>query len=337
MTSPTQRARPPGIEALAPTADAALPRRRLRTLIVPVVLFITLASVPLVTRFGPQTYLLSLFERIAILGLATLSLDIVIGFGGLMSFGHAAFLGIGVYSVGILARAGINDILLQAATAASAAALFALATGAIALRTRGVYFIMITLAFNQMLFFLATSLSAYGGDDGMTLESRSTLFGHAVFTSETVFYCACLLVLGLAYVGARFVVASRFGRVLRATRENAVRVQAVGLEPRPFLLTAYVGAGVATGIAGVLLANANAFISPASMSWQRSGDLIFMSVLGGLGTLHGPILGAAIFVLAQEYLSGLTEHWAVLFGPALILSVLFLRGGITPFIEGRRS
>jgi branched-chain amino acid transport system permease protein len=292
--------------------------------------------VPLAARYGPETYILSLFDRVVILGLAALSLDLIIGFGGLVSFGHAAFIGIGVYSVGILAKAGVTDLPIQAATAACVALLYAAATGAIAMRTRGVYFIMITLAFNQMLFFLATSLSAYGGDDGFTLDTRSTLFGQAAFTGERAFYYLCLAALLAAYLLCRRVVAARFGRVLRAARENAVRVQAVGLEPFRFLLTAYVGAGVLAALAGVLLANASAFISPASMSWQRSGDLIFMVVLGGLGTLHGPLIGAAIFILAQELFAGLTEHWAIIFGPALILTVLFLRGGIAPHL-GRRG
>lgn len=309
---------------------------RWRPLVVPIALFAGLAATPLLATFGPESFVLALVTRTMILALAALSLDLLIGYGGLVSFGHAAFVGIGAYGVGILSRHGIGDLFVQAAVAAGAAAAFALVTGAISLRTRGVYFIMITLAFAQMLFFIATSLASYGGDDGMTLAARSTLFGAPVLKNDRTFFYAVLICLGGAYLFCRALVASRFGRVLRGARDNAVRMQAMGFSPFRFQLVAYVIAGIIAAIAGVLAANVSEFVSPAVMNWQRSGDLIFMVVLGGLGTLHGAILGAVAFMAVEELLSRITEHWHILFGPLLVLAVLFLRGGLTRRIEGRR-
>ena len=273
--------------------------------------------------------------RVVILGLAAMSLDLLIGYAGAVSFGHAAYLGLGAYAVGILSSHGIDDAALQLGAALAASALFALATGAIALRTQGVYFIMITLAFGQMLFFLATSLAAYGGDDGMTLSGRSRVFGAAWLKSDATLYYVALAALVACYLLVRRVVASRFGRVLRGARENPVRIEAIGFAPYRYGLVAYVLAGLIAGLAGFLLANQSEFVSPATMSWQRSGDLIFMVVLGGLGTLHGAIAGAAAFILVEEGLSHLTEHWRIVFGPLLILSVLFFRGGLAGAFRGR--
>jgi branched-chain amino acid transport system permease protein len=252
----------------------------------------------------------------------------LIGYGGMISFGHAAFVGIGAYSVAILSSHGIDDMFVQLGAAVAVSCLFALVTGAISLRTKGVYFIMITLALGQMLFFLTTSLAAYGGDDGLTLASRSLVFGSTMLRNDTVLYYVVFGFMIGAYLLLRAVVASRFGRVLRGIAENPVRMQAIAFAPYRYQLTAYVIAGVIAGVAGCLLANQAEFVSPAYSTWQRSGDLIFIIVLGGLGTLHGAILGAAIFSLLAELLSGFTEHWGMIFGPVLILVVLFARGGI---------
>ena len=298
-------------------------------------LFAALALVPLVAKLGPEGFIISLMTRVIILGLAAMSLDLLIGYGGLISFGHASFLGLGAYAVGILSSHGIDDVLIQAAVAVGASILFGLASGGIALRTQGVYFIMITLAFGQMLFFLATSLAAYGGDDGMTLSGRSRAFGIPALKSDVSLYYVSLLVLGAAYLLCRRIVASRFGRVLRGAKENPVRMEAVGFEPFRYRLVAYAIAGAIAGLAGLLLANQSEFVSPAVMSWQRSGDLIFMVVLGGLGTLHGALVGAAAFLLIEEVLSHYIEHWRIVFGPLLILAVLFARGGLVGGL-GRR-
>jgi branched-chain amino acid transport system permease protein len=303
--------------------------------LVPLLILAALVLVPFAAGFGAQGYVLSLLTRVMALAIAAMSLDLILGYGAMVSFGHAAFLGIGAYAVGILASHGIEDALVQLPVALVACALFAVVTGAISLRTKGVYFIMITLAFGQMLYFLATSLAAYGGDDGMTLASRSRVLGMATLRTDIGLYVGVLICLVGVYLLYRSIVASRFGRVLRAARENPVRLEAIGFHPYRYQLSAYVISGMTGGLAGVLLANQAEFISPAYMTWQRSGELIFMVILGGLGSLHGAILGAAAFLLLEEYLSSWTEHWKMIFGPLLILVVLFARGGIIGL--GRRG
>ncbi len=318
----------------APISAAVRPKPVLRAHLLPLGLFLAFALVPLVAHYGGEGYVLSIITRVMILGLAALSLDLILGFGALVSFGHAAFLGLGAYAVGILMAHGVEEAGPQLAVAVGGSALFALVTGAISLRTKGVYFIMITLAFGQMLYFLATSLSAYGGDDGLTLPTKSLVFGSDLLERGLVFYYLVLGCLVASYALCRSIVASRFGRVLRGTRENPVRMQAMGFDPLHYQLGAYVIAGALCGLAGFLLANQTEFVSPAYMTWQRSGELIVMVVLGGLGTLHGAIIGAAAFLILEELLSGVTEHWKMIFGPMLVLVVLFARGGLMGFLRG---
>lgn len=294
----------------------------------PVLLFSALALVPLVASLGGQTHVIGLFVRAMIFALAAIGLDLLVGYGALVSFGHAAFIGIGAYAVGILGSHGIHDILVALPVAIVAAAVFAAATGAVSLRTRGVYFIMITLAFGQMAFFTASSLAPYGGDDGLTVQTRNTLLGLAPLARDLVFYYLVFVVLLSTYAVMRFVVASRFGRVFRAAKENPVRLATLGFDVYRFQLAAYVLSGVIGALAGVLLANATDFVSPAYMSWQRSGELIIMVLLGGMGSLHGAVIGALAFLLMEEWLAGLTEHWKIIFGPLLVLVVLFARGGL---------
>lgn len=330
---------------LTQAQSAPAPSPFMRFDLVPILLFAALAAAPAFAAYsGAEGYVLSLLSRVMIFGIAAMSLDLILGYGALVSFGHAAFLGIGGYAVGMLASHGIEDALIQIPVALAASAAFALITGAISLRTKGVYFIMITLAFGQMLFFLATSLAAYGGDDGMTLASRSLVAGSSSLENDFVFYWGSLFCLLGTYGLSRAIVASRFGRVLRGTRENSVRMEAIGFQPFRYQLTAYVISGMMAGLAGCLLANQAEFVSPSFMTWQRSGELIFMVVLGGLGSLHGAILGAAAFLLLEEFLpellhsagfflssemqSRLAENWKMVFGPLLILVVLFARGGI---------
>lgn len=312
---------------LQATPARAAPRAR-RAYLLPLLLFALFALVPLAGLWGAQSFVLSIVTRIMVLALAAMSLDLLIGYGAMVSFGHAAFVGIGAYSVAILSSHGITDGFVHLGVALGVSFVFALLTGAISLRTKGVYFIMITLAFGQMLYFLGTSLAAYGGDDGLTLASRSTLFGSKALKNDVVLYYVVFAFLLGGYLLLRGIVASRFGRVLRGIRENPVRMEAIGFQPYRYQLTAYVIAGMIAAVAGCLFANQTEFVSPAFASWQRSGDLIFAIVLGGLGTLHGAIIGAAVFSLLADILSHYTEHWALLFGPILILVVLFARGGI---------
>ena len=296
-------------------------------------LFALMALLPVAILALGGSYLLSLGERVMIFAIAALSLELLIGVAGLISFGHAAFLGVGAYAAGILASHGHGTLVLALPAAIAASALFALLTGAIAVRTRGVYFIMITLAFGQMAFFVATSLSPYGGDDGLTWPTRTLVLGTRVLKSEAVFYYVCLACLAATYVLAGRLIASRFGRVLRGITDNERRMEAIGFAPYPYQLTAYTMAGAACGLAGFLLGNQVEFVSPAYMHWQRSGELIMMVLLGGSGTLYGPILGALAYLLLEESLSRLTEHWKVILGPLLVLLVLFGRGGIAGAVE----
>jgi branched-chain amino acid transport system permease protein len=184
-----------------------------------------------------------------------------------------------------------------------------------------------------MVYFLAQALSAYGGDDGLTLYEKSTLLGFNPFANRTSFYYSVLIALGAAYLLVRGLVASRFGRVLRAARENPVRVSVTGFDVTKVRLVAYVISGMLAGLSGFFLANHTEFVSPAFMSWQRSGELIFMAVLGGVGSLHGAIIGAIAYLIAEDALSHLTEHWRVIFGPMIILFVLFTRGGIVGMLR----
>jgi branched-chain amino acid transport system permease protein len=292
-----------------------------------------LAVAPLLAKLGSESYVLSLLTRAMILAIAVVSLDLLVGYGGLVSLGHAAFVGIGAYAVAILSHHGLTDVLAHLAAAVAMAALFAAATSAASLRASGVYYIMSTLAFGQMLFFFAVSLSAYGGDDGLTLPGRSLLLGLRAFANDVGFYYVVLATLLGAYALSRCIVASRFGRVLRGLRENPVRMQAIGYAPFPYQLAACLIAGAMCAVAGVLLANQTEFVSPAYMTWQRSVELLAMVLLGGLGTLHGPILGALAFLLLEEALSGLTEHWKLLFAPLLILVVLEGKGGLAGLIS----
>jgi len=301
---------------------------RARRELVPLAVLALFVIAPFVAQYGGEGYILSLLTRVMIFSIAAISLDLILGYGALVSFGHAAFLGIGAYSVGILASHGIEEAAIQLPVALGLSAAFAFMTGAISLRTKGVYFIMITLAFGQMLFFLVTSLAAYGGDDGLTLASKSHVLGFKLIEDDRAFYLFVLACLVAVYCLCRAIVASRFGRVLRGTRENPIRMEAMGFHPFRFQLAAYVISGALAGLAGFLLANQAEFVSPAYMTWQRAGELIFMVVLGGMGSLHGAVVGAAAFLLMEEYLSGWTEHWKMIFGPMLVLMVLYARGGI---------
>jgi branched-chain amino acid transport system permease protein len=307
---------------------SASPRWLSAAEIVPIVIFAGFALVPFAAAFGAQAYLLDLLTRVMIFSIAALGLDLIVGYGALVSFGHAAFVGLGAYAVGILAAHGINEALVSLPVALVAATLFALATGAVCLRTQGVYFIMITLAFGQMAYFTASSLAPYGGDDGLTIHARNAVAGFEILKSRPAFYYVVLACLLGCYLLCRAIVVSRFGRVFRGARENPTRLATIGFDVYRFQLAAYAISGALGGLAGFLLANHTEFVSPAYMSWPRSGELIIMILLGGLGRLHGAIIGAIVFLLIEEWLAGVTEHWKMIFGPFLVLVVLFARGGL---------
>lgn len=298
---------------------------------IPLAIFAALALAPFI-GFG-QSHSLTLLARAMIFAMAAISLMLLVGGAGLVSLGHAAMIGMGAYAVVVLDHARITEAWMVLPAGVLAAALFALATGAIAIRTSGVHFIMITLAFGQMAFFTTSSLAIYGGDDGYTLYGRTELFGSRLLEDRLAFHFACLLLLAGCWFLVQALLASRFGRVLRAARENETRARAVGFEPYPYRLAAYVIAGAIGGLSGVLLANATEFVAPAYLTWQRSGDLLFMVILGGVAGPHGALMGALAFVLIEEWLAKMTEHWRLIFGPLLILCVFFMRGGIAGLLR----
>ena len=315
---------------IATSAPAALPAPLWRRHAIALVIFAVLAVVPFI---WPERYVLSLVGRAMIFGIAALSLDLILGYGAMVSFGHAAFLGLGGYAVAILSTHGIDEAAISFPVAMLVGAAFALVTGAISLKTRGVYFIMITLAFGQMAFFTATSLAAYGGDDGLRMFSRSDVFGTRLLRNETSFYFVVLGVLLGVYLLLRAIVGSRFGRVLRGAKENERRMRALGFDPFRYRLVAYVIAGAICSLAGALFVNLSLFVSPSYMSWQRSGDMIAMVVAGGLGTLNGSIIGAIGVIVIEEWLAELTQHWKALFGPMVVLVAIFARGGLVKLID----
>ncbi len=291
-------------------------------------IFLVFALLPLFAWLSAQHYLLDLGGRIMVFAVAAVALDLLVGYGGLISFGHAGFIGLGAYAVGILSAEGIGDALIALPAAVAVSMLFAWLTGIVCLRTKGVYFIMITLAFGQMVYFIATSLAPYGGDNGLTIAARNTVAGWPMIKSDPAFYYFTLLCLLATYLFCRTLIVSRFGRVLRGAKENVTRMATIGFAARRFQLAAYVIAGGLGGLSGFLLANLTEFVSPEYMSWQQSGELIVMVILGGVGTLDGAIIGSAFYLLAEDWLSGTTENWQVIFGPLLVLVVLFARGGL---------
>ena len=299
--------------------------------VVSVLALLFLALVPVAAQLFGQPFWLDLFSRLMILAIAAVSLNLILGYGGMISFGHAVYIGIGAYSVGICAYYEIYSGFIQWPIALGASALFALVTGAICLRTRGVYFIMITLAFTQMVFFAFVSIEEYGGDDGLVIELRSELAGLIDMENNLVLYYVIFVALVLAIAVVHRIVNSRFGLVVRGTKSNEARMQAIGFPTFRYRLACYVIAGVICGMAGILLGNFTSFVSPDMLHWTRSGELIFMVVLGGMGSLFGPMLGAIVFLLLEEVLSSLPVigvYWQIIFGPLLILVVLFARGGI---------
>jgi branched-chain amino acid transport system permease protein len=301
-----------------------------------VALLTTLALVPVYAAFSENLFLMSFFTRILILAIAAVSLNLIMGFGGMVSFGHAAYLGIGGYAIGILAKEGVNSGFLQFPLALAMSALFALAVGALSLRTRGVYFIMITLAFAQMVYYIAIGLDRYGGDDGMTIYKRSQFGDFVNLSNRTAFYYLCFaLLLATIYLVWR-IVNSRFGMVIQGARSNDRRMRAIGFPTYRYKLVCFVIAGTLCGLAGALLANHTDFISPALMHWTRSGDLIVMAVLGGMGTVLGPVIGAVALLVLEEALSGVTEYWQIIIGPIFLLVVLFARGGIDGLLMSAR-
>src|SRR5690606_13698074 len=228
---------------------------------------------------------------------------------------------------------GLDNGLLHLLIALAACGLTGLATGAVALRTQGIAFIMITLAFAQMFYFVFVSLSPYGGDDGLRLAAGSRLAG-LTLTQPGLLYVVAFVVLFAALYGKRRLVAARFGMVLRGARINERRMLALGFPTFRYRLAAYVISAMLCGVAGVLYANLTQFAAPSYMSWAMSGELIVMVVLGGMGSIMGPLYGAAAMLLTEEALKSITDHWMIIFGPAIVAVAVASRRGIAGLLAG---
>ncbi|MGE0659074.1 MAG: branched-chain amino acid ABC transporter permease [Reyranellaceae bacterium] len=296
-------------------------------------LIAVLALLPVYSALFDDVFAMTVMTRVLVHVLAAISLNLILGYGGMVSFGHAMFFGVGGYAVGIMAYHGVTSGFLQYPVAMLGSALLAVAVGALSLRTRAVYFIMITLAFGQMVYFVGVGLEEYGADDGMVL-SAATKFG-PLSTGNRVqlYYLTFALAMAALYLTWR-IVNSRFGMVLQGAKANEPRMQALGFPTYRYKLAAFVIAGALCGLAGALEVDRAEFVSPAMMHWTRSGDFIIMVVLGGMGSLFGPLYGAVAFLVIEEVLSGFTDYWQMIFGPLLVLVVLYARGGIDSLLPG---
>lgn len=310
--------------------------------------FLALFLLPPAAIYTGNPYLISLGSRILIYGLAAVSLDLLLGYGNMISLGHAAFVGIGAYVVAVFhfhsfeatpiftlgfSIGGSENGLVVLPLAMVIAAFGALIIGALSLRTTGMHFIMITLAFAQMLYYFFVSLEKYGGDDGLSLYSRNSFPGLDL-GNDMHFYYLCLAALCLFLVFSFRLVNSRFGLIIRGGGSNERRIKALGIHSNSYKLATFVIAGAGAGLAGGLLANQTEYVSPGLMHWTLSGELMVMVLLGGLGTLTGPVLGATVFLLLEEILAMYTEHWMVYMGPLLVLTVVFAKRGLLGIVAG---
>jgi len=312
-------------------------------------LLLLLPATALIALSLDEPFIITLATKVAIFALAGVGLNIALGLGGLVSLGHAAFFGIGGYAMGILASHAQSYAPLMEApfliegtksmpviwlVAIVTSSLAALAIGALSLRTTGVYFIMITLAFGQMLYYFAISWPAYGGEDGLSIYVRNGFPG--LNTLDPIqFFGLCFAVLAVVLLGAGRLAASPFGLALQAARQNPERVETVGLSSFRLRLVAFVISGAVTGLAGAMFADLNRFVSPTMFSWQMSGEIMIFVILGGVGRLFGPVAGAALFILLEHVLGGISDYWLIYLGGLLLLVVLFARGGLIGTLVGR--
>lgn len=300
--------------------------------LIPVLLLLALAVLPPIAIGLDDNFWVAFFARVLVYAIAASALNIALGFGGLVSLGHALFIGIGMYSVSLPAYYGVSSGWIHLVVCVLVCGVVGGITGLISLRTSGIAFIMITLAFAQMGYFVIVSLKQYGGDDGMSIAAASDFLGLQLNTPLSVYYCAWGLLVALTYWVMRLR-ASPFGMALRAGRQNARRVMSVGLALQRYQLAAYTISAIFCGMAGMLLANLNAYASPSSMAWTVSGELIVMIVLGGLGSVFGPFLGAMAFLGVEELLKTATEHWMAVFGLVILGVAMLGKTGLTGWLE----
>ena len=302
------------------------------SVLLPLLVLLLLAVLPFVAYATGQLFYISYFARIIIYAIAACALNIALGYGGLVSFGHALFLGLGSYAVALSSFHGIGNGWIHLLASLGVCGLVALLTGAVSLRTTGIAFIMITLAFAQMGYFLFVSLKNYGGDDGLPISNTSR-FGGFNLSSATTIYALSFVVLMLSLWWLARLRVAPFGMVLRGAKLNARRLNASGIPVFRYQLLAYVLSGMLCGLAGMLLANLNAFASPSTLSWAISGELIVILVIGGLGTVFGPLLGAIAFLGLEEILKDITDHWMVIFGPLIVMISLLGKKGIIGWLQ----
>ncbi|OWU81064.1 branched-chain amino acid ABC transporter permease [Phaeobacter sp. 22II1-1F12B] len=316
-------------------------RRTLLTIVV----MVLVGLLPPLLYWSGNAFYLDLATRLVILAIAATSLNLILGYGGMVSFGHAAFVGLGAYAVGIPAHhwlyGGMDAIAttsgyVQIALAVGVAGFFALLTGLVCLRTTGVYFIMITMAFAQMAYYLILSIEEYGGDDGLVIDTRSEFNWISLDDPIQLFFLAYVSLV-IAMLIVRMIVNSRFGMVLQGAKGNPERMATLGFNVYVFRLVAYVISGAMAGYAGALLGNFTTFISPEMMDWSRSGELMFMVILGGASTSVGPVIGAVVFIVLEEFLSHFTIYWHLPFGLMLMAVVLFARGGFVGMLTKRKD
>jgi branched-chain amino acid transport system permease protein len=299
-------------------------------------MFAVLVAVPALGALFNQPFWVNAATRIVIYGLVAMSLDLIVGYGAMVSFGHAAFFALGGYVAAILMTNGVTSAAITWPAAMLAAALLALGVGALSLRTSGVYFIMITLAFGQMVYYAAVGLKMFGGSDGLSIPVRSAL-PLVDLQNPYVFYAACALALVAFFLAGSRLVESRFGLVVRGAAESEKRMTALGFPVVRYRLVAFAIAGAVAGLGGALWADFSKFVSPDMASWERSGEFLVMVILGGLGSLAGGLLGAAVLTEFEALFSGFTEHWMFVVGVVLILIVLFAKRGIYGVLVGRRD
>lgn len=305
-------------------------------------LLLAMIAVPLWAYYAGKPFTITLATKVAILALAGVGLNIALGIGGLVSFGHAAFFGLGGYTMGILAShaqsysplfnwpflfEGSQNMLVIWGITVLVSALAALIIGLLALRTSGVYFIMLSLAFGQMLYYFAISWPAYGGEDGLSIYVRNGFPG--LNTLDPIqFFAICFALLLLALFFTHRLMNSPFGLALNAARQSPLRAATVGVGVFRLRLVALIISAIITGLAGALYADLNRFISPTMLSWQTSGEIMVFVILGGVGRLMGPLAGAALFIILEQVLGPISEYWHIYLGAMLLLVVLFARGGI---------
>jgi branched-chain amino acid transport system permease protein len=306
-----------------------------------VVICIGLLLLPVISHWLEQSYYLSFATRIVIYAIAATGLNLILGYAGMVSLGHALFVAIGAYVVGICSFHGVTNGWVQLAIALGLTIVISSITGLVSLRTRGIGFIMITLAFAQMFYFFTVSLKQYGGDDGLPIDTHSAFAPLPSIDNKYVLYYLALGILFVAMYLVWRMVHSRFGYVLRGFKSNERRMLAAGFPRLRYQLAAYVVSAVICTLSGILLANLTMFASPSYLSWQASGDLILIVVLGGMGTVMGPLAGTVVFLILEEVLSALTQHWMAVLGIFILAIALYARrgvwGGLTQFLKGTQA